>query len=651
MLMLPYLLCYLACGMLIVRWQLPRLRPLYRGWVGLSLGLLLMMWLPALIAFVDRFSLRGHLLALFPLALLTAATYFVRDKRSPVPWGEKDSKDLKVLLWIAVPLTLLGAYLQWTHDLRPAPDGLYVGQSTYGDLALHTGIITSLRDARFPADYSILPGVRLSYPFLMNSLSTSFMLMGASLQAALVIPGALMMALVFGGFTLLALRLADRRRAAVLAVLLVFLNGGLGFLYSADMLGVSLGASGANGMQAGTWLDRLRTILQGWYQTPVNHAEFTTYNLRWSNLIADLLLPQRTFLAGWTFLMPCLYLLWEGMHSPQERRLWLLLGVMAGALPLIHTHSFLALGLCSVGFLVLSLRRGGPLKPLLVYGGLACLLALPQLLGFTFQQAGGSEGFLRFQFNWVNNAGGNGLRDGYLWFYLKNIGLPFLLLLLSLFEKNGKHRLLYAGAFCIFITAEFILFQPNEYDNNKLFYVWYALCAVPISEYAFTLYDRLKGVRARPVMAFLAGVLFFLSGSLSIARECLGNYRAYSQEAVALADYVEERTPAHSLFLTGWEEHLNPVSALAGRRIVCGPDLWLYYHGFDTGQRKQDIARFYADPADNADMLGLYGVDYILLGPHERSSLGADAETLDLVLTRVWEGEDQEYIVYEVPQG
>ena len=651
MLFLPYLVLYLLCGCLIIRFLLPGQRPLYRLWTGICLGVLLMMWLPALLAFVLAFSLRGHLLALIPLTLLTLAAYLLRDKKTrPRLFTNEDAKDLRILLWVALPLTILGGYLQWTHCLRPAADGLHVGQSTYGDLPLHTGIITSLRDARYPADYSILPGKRLAYPFLADSFSTSFMLFGASLQLALVLPGTLMIALAFAGFTLLALRMADRRRAAVLAAMLVFLNGGLGFLYSFDMMGQSLGQAGVNELQAGTWAQRLQTILTGWYQTPVNHAEFTTYNLRWSNIIADMFIPQRTFLGGWMMLMPLLYLLWDGLHEEKRNtRQFAVLGLMAGGLPLLHTHSFLALGLCSAGWLVYDLFRRRALWPWLVFGGITLALALPQLFAFTFSQAG-AEGFVRLQFNWVNNSGGAGLRDGYLWFYLKNIGLPFGLLIFSLFEKDQKHRRVFAGAFAIFIAAELIIFQPNEYDNNKLFYVWFALCAVPISEYAFRLYDKLKGIRARKLLAALCCLVFFLSGSLSLAREAVSDYQAFSRQAVLAAQYAQEQTPQRSVFLT-WTQHLNPVSALAGRSIVCGPKLWLYYHGFDTDTREAEIRAFYENPRENRALLYHYGVSYILLGPYERSSLRVDTLALDSLFERVYADGQEEYIIYKVPQG
>ena len=66
-----YLLVFLAAGCTCVRFLLPRKSLLTRVWLGVSLGLLLMMWLPALIAFAVDFTWTAHLLALIPLGFFT----------------------------------------------------------------------------------------------------------------------------------------------------------------------------------------------------------------------------------------------------------------------------------------------------------------------------------------------------------------------------------------------------------------------------------------------------------------------------------------------------------------------------------------------------------------------------------------------------
>ncbi len=95
----------------------------------------------------------------------------------------------------------------------------------------------------------------------------------------------------------------------------------------------------------------------------------------WVNPIVDLLIPQRATLFGWCVLFPALYLLWRfayggvrpgfGGRSP----CWYL------PLPLMHTHSALALVLlCLAGGLYTLARRPRTAKAVLApWLGLACL--------------------------------------------------------------------------------------------------------------------------------------------------------------------------------------------------------------------------------------------------------------------------------------
>ena len=676
MLGIGYFMLFEACGLAIIFWLLPRVRPVARTWLGLCLGMILQMWLPALCAFLWRFSLAAHAWAILPLALLTGGAYLARDKRERARFSQGEKGLLILLLCVALPLSLLGGYLQWTHVLNPQADGsLHVGQSTYGDLPLHLAIAAGMRDGAFPAEYTILPGALLTYPFLADSYAASFLLMGWSLRGAVVFTGCLMMALTFSGYLILAERIAQRRGVAALAALFFFINGGLGFLYLVDMQGAVLGEYGSNQLQSvsGLWA-RIRQVLSGWYQTPANHAEFTTYNLRWSNVIVDMMVPQRTTLAGWTQLLPCLYLLYDEVRPENtlrpgvtvlsapdgptavftrrriDFRKTLLLGLWAGMLPMVNTHCFLALGLLSLGWMVYDLLRArGQRRPALafwaLYGSLTVLIAAPQLYTWTFRQAVGNKRFVRPLFNWVN--GERGMLDGYFWFYIKNIGLPFLLILLSLLEKNEKRRFLASGAFVIYLAAEFLVFQPNVYDNNKLFYVWYMICAILAADYALELLGRLKGLRARPVIAALCAVGCVATGTLSIARECVSDYQMFSAQDVAAAEFVEQTTERDAIFLTG-TQHINFVSSLAGRRIVCGPDTWLYYHGFDTSERQTDIRAFYADPVGQAAVLEKYGVSYILLSGNERYSMAVDTAALEREYTRIYASPGDEIVIYAV---
>ena len=665
---LAYTFMFLFFGVMSVRFLLPRHRPLNRLWLGLSLGLLEEMWLPAIGAFLFSFDVEAHVFAAGVVFILTVLCWFLRDRRMPAEWDEKETALLRQLLVIGLPLTILGIWLQYTHVMRVAADGSWhVGQSTYGDLPMHLSFITGLVGKKFPADYPFYPGNRLSYPFLMDSLSSTFYLLGCSLQAATILPASLMMALCYMGVLVLARDMTSGKKTALLAAALFFLNGGLGFLYDFDLAGSGVWTADPEapfltrvGQTVSDWFStvsqRVEFILTGYYKTPTNQPD--PNNLRWSNVICDMMVPQRTLLGGWCMVIPCFYLLNSEfrarMRDPENHsRGLVLLGIWAGALPLIHTHSFLALGLASFGAMCYDLIHGDPkamvvrkprgriLLRYLAYAAIAAVLAVPQLICFTFAQAfqEGSRSFLTFQFNWVNNPGGYGMRDLYLWFYIKNIGLPFLALIAALFEKNPRNRRIFCMALPIILAAEFVRFQPNEYDNNKLLYLAWLLCCMIIADWGSRLWKKLEGFGGRRFLAAVAAVVTFLSAGLTIWRECVSDYTAFGQPAVEAGEYVKENTPEDAVFITG-TQHLNPVLSIAGRTIVCGPDLWLYWHGFDTAERNEELAEFYGDPESYPEIPEKYGAEYVYVSSYERQDYDVDEEGLAKIGEKVFENRE-----------
>ena len=665
---LIYTFLYLYGGVMAVRFLLPRHRPLNRIWLGTCLGLLLEMWLPALGAALFTFGAEAHVFGAAVLCVLTLVCWFARDKRIPAGWDEKETSLLIQLLILGIPLTVLAIVLQYTHVMRVDDAGnWHVGQSTYGDLPMHMSFVTGLVGKKFPADYPFYPGNRLSYPFLSDSLSSTFYLLGSSIQAAIIVPAVLMMALCYMGVIVLGRDMTGGKRTALLAAALFFLNGGLGFLYDFDQAGGTWMTIDPDapfltriGQTVSGWFatvgERIDHIMTGFYKTPTNQPD--PNNLRWSNVICDMMVPQRTLLGGWCMVIPCFYLLntefRARMMDPENRyRGLVLLGIWAGALPLIHTHSFLALGLASFGAMIFDLIQGDPkalavrrprydiLTRYLAYAGITAVFAVPQLFGFTFAQTfqEGGHSFITFQFNWVNNPSGQGMRDLYLWFYIKNIGLPFIVLLAAWFDKKPRNRRILCMAAPIIFVAEFIRFQPNEYDNNKLFYLAWLLCCMVIADWCSGLWNRMKGLTGRRVLAVLAAVVTFMSAGLTIWRECVSDYVAFSKNAVEAGKFVRDNTDPDAVFITG-TQHLNPVTAIAGRQIVCGPNLYLYWHGFDISEREAELTEFYEDPEGNREIPAKYGAEYVYVSSYEYGSYDVDEEGLEKISRKVFENEE-----------
>ena len=625
---------FLVCGCVSMDALLSERTRIVRIWLGLCAGLLMMMWLPTLFAFFLRFTSIAQLLGLGMAAAISGVCAWV-NRNKP---RQRRFTDMPLwLLWaLVLPLTLLGLYLQYTHTLREVGDALHVGQSTYGDLCLHLGIATSLRGAAYPPDYSLLPGTMLGYPFLGDSLVTSMLLFGAKLSSAFVVTGTLMMILVYLGYALFCWELTHSRAATTVAMALMFINGGLGFLYALDGIG----------RDASTFHD----IFTGFYLTPTNQPAL---NLRWVNVICDMMIPQRTLLTGWMALIPALWLLLNAARDQQIRD-FALLGVWAGALPMIHTHSFLGLGLISAGAMTYATLRAqksarlAVLGRFLLYGGIAVVLALPQLLTWSVPQTVNGH-VLKFRFNWVNNQGDGRLIDGYCWFWIKNVGLIWLMMIPAALcgprrprgeagplAQGDLTRLFGLGALCLYAVAELIQFQRNEYDNNKLFYVAYMVMLPAIGLYLLNIWNRLKGLPGRALLATVFLLVSTLSGALSIAREVVSDYQLFSPEAAHAAAYIEQSAPMDTVVLTG-SQHNNAVAALTGRSIVCGTGSYLFFHGIDYSVQQRDERDMLEAPADHLDLLEQYGVEYVYISSYERSDFQTDEdwfqENCDLVFS------------------
>ena len=571
-----------------------------RLWLGSVMGTILSMWTPVLFAFTLDFSAAAHGLAVCTGVIVGTAAYLYSRKKqinNPVSGGCGQDKPL---LYLLIPFFALWIWLVWSHTLRDVEGSLYTGQCTYGDMSMHLGFITSLAEQKtFPPCYSILPGTPIAYPFLCDSVSASLYLLGTNLRWAYMIPMFFAFIQFCCGFWFIAREFTRKKTAPVLAFLLFFLNGGFGMIYFIRDYS-------------------LRDLFTGFYKTPTNLVE---KGMRWVNVIADMLLPQRATLFGWAALSAALYLLFLAVYRQQENA-WLPAGLIGGALPMIHTHSFFALGLVAACWMAYSAARDRLsshwFRHWIRFGVTAVGLAFPQLLIWTFRSVGGNASFLRLNFDWVN--GGN---ENWFWFWFKNIGPLFIITPAAFLFADRESRAVCSGAVLIFVLCEIVVFQPNIYDNNKLLYVGYMFCCLLCSDAVLDWAEKLRSGRAKAVLLTCFLILSLNAGVFTLIREVLSGspkygYQLFSAQEAAAADFIMENCDPEAVFLTD-DNHDNAVAVLSGRNIVCGSGSYLYFHGLDYGYQRQCAERMLTDSEAFERYKDEFSVDFVYMGYYERA--------------------------------
>ncbi len=573
-----------------------------RLWLGSVLGTAASMWSPAIFAFALDFSAAAHAWAALSGLVCAGAVWLFFRKRMPEKNTERCDRD-KPLFYLLTPFFLLWVYLVWSHTLRPVNGAMYTGQCTYGDMSMHIGFITSLAEQKtFPPCYNILPGVRIAYPFLCDSVSSSMYLLGSSLRTAYMLPMLFAFVQFACGFWFLAREVCREKRAPILAFLFFFLNGGLGMIYFVKDY-------------------TLRDLFTGFYKTPTNLVD---KGMRWVNVIADMLLPQRATLFGWAAMIAALYLLFLGLFREDEAA-WLPAGIIGGLLPMIHTHSFFALGLVAASWMTCSAFRDRLsrdwFRHWLLFGLSAVALAFPQLWIWTFRSVSGNAHFLRLNFDWVNNG-----NENWFWFWFKNVGPLFVITPVAFIFGDREERTVFSGAIFIFVICEFLVFQPNVYDDNKLLYVGYFFCCFLCSDAVERFLRARKSDAVRNALLAALLIVSLNAGVLTLIREALSGmpkygYELYSSDEIAAAAYIMENTEPDAVFLTD-DNHDNPVAVLTGRNIVCGSGSYLYFHGVDYDRQRRDAEAMLTDPAFFERYKDAYDLDFVYMGGYERAMSG-----------------------------
>jgi hypothetical protein len=207
-------------------------------------------------------------------------------------------------------------------------------------------------------------------------------------------------------------------------------------------------------------------------------------------------------------------------------------------------------------------------------------------------------------FNWGNQG------DTYLWFYLKNWGAILLWFVPAMIHCKKEDFDVMSGAFLLWFVVEIISFTPNTYDNNKLLYITYIFVCCLSADYGIDFLRSLKKASSRYLCMIGMVFLCTFSAVLTLCREVISDYTAYSSAQVEAAAFVEQNTSPTSRFLTN-NRHVNEIAALAGRNVLNGAGTFLAMHGLYHTEYHEDFRTIYETPAVSADLIRTYDIDIL----------------------------------------
>lgn len=502
------------------------------------------------------------------------------------------------------------------------PDGIYTGGSqNLGDLPFHLGAIFSFTEINnFPPQNPSWAGAKFTYPFIADFLTACFVKLGSDIKDAMFVQN---IAWAFSTLIILerfVARLAGSKFAGRIAPALLFFSGGLGFIWFAKDYWTSS-----------------RGLLDILWQLPRDYT--IGEHFRWGNSMVVLFITQRSILLGMPltiFVLGCLWKVFNAETAKDAEKVedrkspllsfsfspLLLIGLLAGTLPLIHLHSLVALFIVTGSCFLL---RPAKWREWISFGIGVSIIAVPQLIWALTGSATETTKFFGWHFGWDK-------RDAnVLWFWLKNTGLviPAIITAIFLISRKGakaenpkpkaKNLLLFYIPFAfLFIVSNTAKLAPWEWDNIKILIYWF-VGSLPLIAYALEWLWNVS--RNFKIVAAICFVVLTLAGALDVWRTVSGqvNSKVFDADAVKVAMQIRQKTDINALMLNA--PTYNSAVVLSGRQSLMRSSGHLMSHGIDYLPREEDVLRIYAGGGVADILLRKHGIDYVLISPEERDKM------------------------------
>ncbi|MBI4837158.1 MAG: hypothetical protein HY813_01990 [Candidatus Portnoybacteria bacterium] len=553
----------------------------------------------------------------FLIIIITGIYAFVRAKKENLTlWPETDkiirlanlfSYGFLIIILIFLCLLVLNSFLA-------EPDGSFSFSSgAIVDAPYHLAQIIRFGTTHYlDFDEPNFSGEFIRYPFFVNLYSSLLLKLNASVLFAFHAPLLLLLFssvfLLFFFFRFVGLN----RTISLFSVLGVIFGAGLGYV-------AYLKTGGAIGLP----------IRRG--------VAFPIQNISYPGAVPGFLVVQRAFFLGFPMFIISLWAYLKAIKD-DDLKLMVVSGVIAGLLPLSHTHSFIAIVAVVGTGLIFFIAARNTLLFDIVRGFVfsSFIIAIPQLAALILLPKYSIGGIVSFRLGWMSGygqVGGVNLASPdapqllpWLRYFWTNFGaLLFLFPMTLLYLRKNKNNLLFvalvAGAAALWVIPNIFQFQTWDFDTNKFFafaiVLSVAAAGLGIQSQRPTLKKKLA------IIAFSVILLFSLPSSLIASFNNL-RYRHENRVIILTLDerdtaaWLKENADENAVILSSAailepKTIQNPVVMLSGRKTTAGFMTWLYTHGIDFTERSAAINAFLRNP--NGNLLKENGVpaNYLLI--------------------------------------
>jgi hypothetical protein len=539
-------------------------------------------------------------------------------------------------------------------------EGIFTGGSNnLGDLPFHLGAIFGFTEGQnFPPENPSFAGARFSYPFIADFLTACFVKIGVDVKTAMLaqnVSWAFSLLVVLERFTF---KFTNNRLAGKIAPVLLIFSGGLGFLWFAKDYWYG----------AQSFFDFIWNLPHDY---TIREDKF-----RWGNSLITLFITQRSLLLGMPLTVIVLQKIWElfsgqrsavsGQKKAEDQKSKtedrfpfpiFLVGLLAGMLPLVHTHSLIVLFIVCSFLFALSFEKW---REWIAFGIGVAVVAVPELFFAMSGSATKTSEFIEWHFGW--DAG----KTNFVWFWIKNTGAFIPLLLAGIFlmywRKNSKEKqkkeqsqitdyksqiLFYLPFFFCFVVSNSMKLAPWEWDNIKVLIYWF-VGSIPFVAFALAwIYNQNKLFK---IAAAVCLIVLTAAGAADVWRVVSRqiNYKVFETDAIKIAEQIKRKTEPNALFLNA--PTYNSAVVLSGRRSLMRYVGHLSSHGIDFEPRENDLKRIYQGDATTELFLKKHGIEYVIISPEERAYFDQIGLALDEEFFQKYPvvAESGEYRVYKV---